>query len=183
MCVFGYASDQSSTWFFPPLLVLIGWFGERIVERKKYPNAPEEVRDSKKTLLTFALYTFVAVLGFRLIGQFVPYVSPFARSVGLGVLDVTVFAFGIAAAISETQFFQGFILELFLCVPLKNFKVKLFGREIVLSKAGRQPWLFASFEGALFAAGYHIFRYHGNFKRKTQWRRRLHYHHSSYNDG
>lgn len=135
--------STTSVVLFPAILLLVGFFGERIIERRRR-SIEEDSTSSRGDMRIIGYYSVLALAGMFIAGYAVNLVD--FGGLALGEFDSVVYS--VLIAIAETQFFQGFVLE------------ALFSSNLPFL-AG-QP-VMACFVGAGVCVVYHLARYGADF--------------------
>ena len=140
-------------YLFPSVLASLG-IGLQIMLEWKFPRAHvERVAADKRRWGEIVMFTALCILGFWIVSLGIPF-KP-ASTINLsGVVNSG------CEAIAETEFFQCFVLNALLLVPLP-----MPGRanRSVHFKMQAQPWYLAAAEATLIAGVFHIGRYGGDW--------------------
>jgi membrane protease YdiL (CAAX protease family) len=127
---------------FPAILLLVGYYGERIVARRK-ARPEEDIKTTSSEYRGILYYTVIAVAGMFIAGFAVNFLN-------FGDLALTSFdslIYSLIIAVAETMFFQGFILAFLLSSNIRFLR--------------GNPYL-AIIAGAGICVAYHLARYGAN---------------------
>jgi len=135
---------------FPALLLLCGWFGERIIERR-FARPEEDSTMNKTDLKTIGSYSLVAVAGTFIMGYAIQNVHLFSTVEGMQLSTIDSLLYTVLIAVAEEEFFRGFTTEALL-------NIKFPARFGFINSTPFIPLLLSA---ALFC-GYHFARYGTN---------------------
>jgi membrane protease YdiL (CAAX protease family) len=134
---------------FPALLLLTGWFGERIIERRS--AKPEEDPSLSKTeYKSILFYGLLAVAGTFIMGYAIQNVHLFGTVEGMQLSALDSLLYTVLIAVGEEEFFRGFVTEALLNLKMPA-KFGLFNTPYV-----------ALLMSAFLFCGYHFARYGTN---------------------